>query len=59
MPDFEEWPEGVDIDVIGQIENKQGWHVNVVYQGEKDLNFVQDYEVQVITPIRKWLGQEV
>lgn len=73
-PSVDEWPEGVSVDVIGQIIDqegtydeegnelvpptyKDGWHVNVVYQGEPDLSFVQAFEVQVQTPTRMWLGQ--
>jgi hypothetical protein len=67
-PPIDEWPSGVSVDVIGQIIDeegsestpptyKEGWHVNVVYQGEPDLSFVQAFEIQVNTPVRKWLGQ--
>jgi hypothetical protein len=36
-----------------------GWHVNVCYEGDKDLSFVQQYEITVNTPVRAWLGQPV
>jgi|LakMenEpi03Aug12_release.lakeMendotaPanAssembly.Ray.scaffolds.fasta_scaffold748413_2 hypothetical protein len=34
-----------------------GWHVNVCYEGNIDLSFVQDYEIIVANPICKWFGQ--
>ncbi len=74
IPNIDEWPEGVDVDVIGQIvdtpgtydeEGNQltppvlldGWHINVAYQGDKDLSAFESYEIQVNSPVRKWLGQ--
>jgi len=38
---------------------KPGWHVNVCYQGNVNLEFVKQYEINVQTPMRTWLGQEV
>jgi len=34
-----------------------GWHVNICYQGDVDLNFVQEFEVAVSNPRQKWFGQ--
>lgn len=36
---------------------KPGWHVNICYQGYVNLNFVQQYEIDVRTPRQIWLGQ--
>jgi hypothetical protein len=36
---------------------KEGWHVNVCYQGQVDLDSIKQYEIQVNTPLRKWFGQ--
>ena len=38
---------------------KEGWHVNIVYQGTPDLSFVEKFEIQVDTPIRYWFGQPI
>ena len=38
---------------------KEGWHINICYQGTVDLSFVEQYEIQVLTPKRTWLGQPV
>jgi hypothetical protein len=50
-------------DEYGEIVNpptvKPGWHVNVCYQGNVNLEFVKQYEINVQTPMRTWLGQEV
>jgi hypothetical protein len=34
-----------------------GWHVNVCFEGDVDLSFVQQYEITVEAPICKWFGQ--
>lgn len=34
-----------------------GYHVNICYQGEVNLDFVKQYEIEVQSPKRKWLGQ--
>lgn len=36
---------------------KPGWHVNVCYEGIKNLNFIQQYEIQVNSPNCTWSGQ--
>lgn len=36
---------------------KDGWHINICYQGQVNLDFVKQYEINVATPKRKWLGQ--
>lgn len=36
---------------------KEGWHVNICYQGTINLDFIKQYEIDVITPKRKWMGQ--
>jgi hypothetical protein len=36
---------------------KEGWHVNVCYQGNANLNFVQQYEINVNNPKHTWYGQ--
>ena len=36
---------------------KIGWHVNVCYQGQINLDFIKQYEINVSSPKRKWLGQ--
>jgi len=36
-----------------------GWHVNVCYQGNVDLSFVQSYEINVNNPKCIWFGQVV
>jgi hypothetical protein len=38
---------------------KSGWHVNVCYQEPIDLDFIKEYEIDVRTPRRTWLGQKV
>lgn len=34
-----------------------GWHINICYQGDVNLEFIHDFEVAVNTPRRKWFGQ--
>lgn len=36
-----------------------GWHVNVCYQNGADLSFIQEYEIQVNSPVRVWFGQPI
>jgi hypothetical protein len=45
---------GIEIQSPTPIE---GWHVNVCYQGQVNLNFVKDYEINVTSPRCKWMGQ--
>lgn len=35
----------------------EGWHVNVCYEGNIDMSFVQQYEITVNNPVCKWFGQ--
>jgi len=35
-----------------------GWHINVCYQNNPNLDFVKQFEIFVDTPKRKWLGQD-
>jgi hypothetical protein len=49
-------PGGV---VIKPPTPKPGWHVNVCYQGSNNLDFIQQYEINVITPNCIWSGQEL
>jgi hypothetical protein len=37
----------------------EGWHVNIVHQNEPDLSFVEQFRIEVNTPIQIWLGQQV
>jgi hypothetical protein len=34
-----------------------GWHVNVCYEGEVNLDFLQEYEINVKSPKYTWFGQ--
>lgn len=34
-----------------------GWHINVCYQGQINLDHLKQYEVVAHAPKRKWLGQ--
>jgi hypothetical protein len=45
--------------VVQKPTPKPGWHVNVCYQGDKDLSFIQQYEIQVNTPNCIWSGQQI
>lgn len=36
---------------------KEGWHVNICYQGQVNLDFIKQYEINVTSPKRKWMGQ--
>lgn len=37
---------------------KSGWHVNICYQGDIDLSFISQYEIEVQTPRQVWFGQQ-
>jgi hypothetical protein len=59
VPPRNKWPKKISITEIGPI-NLDGWYVNVCYQGSVNsvnLEFVKEYEIEVNTPIRKWMGQ--
>jgi hypothetical protein len=45
--------------VIQPATYKDGWHVNVCYQGDVDLSFIQQYEINVGNPKRIWFGQQI
>lgn len=36
---------------------KNGWHVNICYQGDINLEFIKQYEIKINSPICKWFGQ--
>lgn len=36
---------------------KPGWHINICYEGNVNLNHLQQYEIQVNSPRRVWFGQ--
>jgi hypothetical protein len=38
---------------------KQGWHVNICYQGNINLSHLQQYEINVQSPNHIWYGQYV
>jgi hypothetical protein len=38
---------------------KSGWHVNICYEGEANLDFVKEYEIQVQSPRQIWFGQSI
>jgi hypothetical protein len=35
----------------------EGWHINVCYQGQVNLDFVKQYEIEVNNPKCTWMGQ--
>jgi hypothetical protein len=47
-------PGGV---VIEEPTPKPGWHVNVCYQKQADLSFLNQYEINVETPNCVWGSQ--
>lgn len=44
---------------IEPIKYKEGWHVNICYQGNADLSGIESFEITVLTPNRLWFGQQV
>lgn len=74
MPPFHMWPRDVSITQLGTLYSNEtvyddygnlilvpleGWHVNICYSGNVNLDFISQYEIQVNTPVRTWFGQEV
>lgn len=39
--------------------SKPGWHVNVCYQKPVNLDFIQQYEINVNSPEYVWSGQKL
>jgi hypothetical protein len=42
---------------IEPAEYLDGWHVNVCFEGEADLNFLEGFRINVKSPNYIWFGQ--
>lgn len=74
VPSYNMWPRDVSITQLGILYSGEwvhdnngnlvpvpleGWHVNICYSGNVNLDFITQYEIQVNSPVRTWFGQEV